>query len=56
VVSPLEGTVQAEDLRIRVLRAGVIMALLSLPPLVPVDELSQVGCFLCVAYDKLVLQ
>lgn len=32
------------------------MALLGLPSFVPVDELSQVGCFLCIAYYKLVLQ
>lgn len=32
------------------------MALFGLPPLVPVDELSQVGRLLCVAYYKLVLQ
>ena len=32
------------------------MALLGLPPLVPVDELGQVGCFLCVADYELVLQ
>lgn len=32
------------------------MALFGLPPLVPVNELGQVGCFLRIAYYKLVLQ
>lgn len=44
------------DLRVRVFGAGVLVALFGLPPLVPVDELSQVGCFLCVADYELVLQ
>ena len=42
--------------RVRVFRAGVFMALLGLPPLVPVDELGQVGGFLCIADYELVLQ
>lgn len=44
------------DVRVRVFRAGVFMALFGLPPLVPVNELGQVGRFLRIAYYKLVLQ
>ena len=44
------------DLRVRVFGAGVFVALFGLPPLVPVDELRQVGCFLCIADYELVLQ
>lgn len=44
------------DSRVGVFGAGVFVALLGLPPLVPVDELGQVGCLLCVADNELVLQ